>query len=94
MKKKNSEQILQLFDDRSAPLGIEQKNAGCSYHTGHDKVWEQCGSKAVFLAFHDKEKSLKSLKFQAFWHPHSESNQELIFCSRANPETLGATGFP
>ena len=29
-----------------------------------------------------------------FWHPQPESNQQLIFCSRAKAETLGILGFP
>ena len=39
-------------------------------------------------------KKPEAFRLQAFWHPHSESNQELIICSRAKAETLGITGFP
>ncbi len=45
----------------------------------HSCAWEKCGSKALFWPFFKKEKSLKPLKFQAFWHPQPESNQQLIF---------------
>ena len=58
---------------------------------------KKCGENVGVKPFENrfqKRKKPEAFPLQAFWHPHSESNQELIFCSEEKAETLDTTGFP